>query len=107
LIHVIAVITAHPGMREAILTEFRANMPMVHVEQGCLEYGPAIDVEGLGPTHTTFGPDTFVVVEKWASPEALKAHAAAPHMAAYAARTRDMVASRVIHVLSPAVGAAR
>ena len=107
MIHVIAVITAHPGMREAILTEFRANMPMVHAEQGCLEYGPAIDAEGLGPTHTPFGPDTFVVVEKWESPEALKAHAAAPHMAAYAARTRDMVASRVIHVLSPAVGAAR
>ena len=83
MIHVIAVITAHPGMREAILTEFRANMPMVHVEQGCLEYGPAIDVEGLGPTHTPFGPDTFVVVEKWASSEALKAHTAAPHMAAY------------------------
>ena len=107
MIHVIAVITAKPGMREAILTEFRANMPMVHAEQGCLEYGPAIDAEGLGPAHTPFGPDTFVVVEKWESPEALKAHAAAPHMAAYAARTRDMVASRIIHVLSPAVDAAR
>jgi quinol monooxygenase YgiN len=40
-------------------------------------------------------------VEKWASVDALKAHAAAPHMAAYAAKTKDMVASRAIHVLSP------
>ena len=48
------------------------------------------------------GPDTFVVIEKWASADALKAHAAAPHMAAYGARTRDMLASRLIHVLSPA-----
>jgi len=39
------------------------------------------------------------VVEKWATPEALKAHGAAPHMAAYAAKTREMVASRVIHIL--------
>ena len=51
---------------------------------------------------TKFGDDTFVVIEKWESPEALKAHAASPHMAAYGAKTRDMIANRVIHVLSPA-----
>jgi quinol monooxygenase YgiN len=43
-----------------------------------------------------------VVVEKWASLDALKAHVAAPHMAAYAAKTKDLIARRVIHVLSPA-----
>jgi len=43
-----------------------------------------------------------VVIEKWESPEALKAHAAAPHMAVYAAKTKDLIANRVIHVLSPA-----
>ena len=62
---------------------------------------PAVDAEGFG-FQTPFGPDTFVVVEKWESAEALKAHAAAPHMASYSARTKDMIASRVIHVLSPA-----
>jgi len=102
VIHVIAIITAKPGMRDAILKEFRANMPAVHAEPGCIEYGPAIDAEGMGGIQTAFGPDTFVVIEKWESKEALKAHAAAPHMAAYAAKTRDMIASRVIHVLSPA-----
>ena len=51
---------------------------------------------------TPFGPDTFVVIEKWESMDALKAHGAAPHMAAYAAKTKEMIASRVIHVLSPA-----
>jgi quinol monooxygenase YgiN len=34
--------------------------------------------------------------------EALKAHAAAPHMAAYAAKTKEFIASRAIHILSPA-----
>jgi quinol monooxygenase YgiN len=48
-----------------------------------------------------FGPDTFVVIEKWESADALKAHSAAPHMAAYAGKTREHIASRVIHVLSP------
>ena len=101
MIHVLAMITAKPGRRDAVLEIFRANMPAVHAEKGCLEYGPAIDAEGIG-FQTKLGPDSFVVVEKWESIEALKAHAAAPHMAAYAAKTRDMIASRVIHVLSPA-----
>lgn len=102
MIHVVAIITAKPGMREAILKEFRANMPAVHAEAGCIEYGPAVDAEGIGAIQTRFGSDAFVVVEKWESTDALKAHAAAPHMAAYAAKTKDMIASRVIHVLSPA-----
>jgi quinol monooxygenase YgiN len=101
MIHVLAMITAKPGMRDAILNEFRANMPAVHAEKGCIEYGPAVDADGIGSFQTKFGPDSFVVIEKWESPEALKAHAASPHMAAYGAKTREMIASRVIHVLSP------
>lgn len=102
MIHVVAVITAKPGMREQILDAFRANMPAVHAEQGCIEYGPAVDAEGAGGIQTKFGPDTFVVLEKWESLDALKAHGASAHMAAYAGKTREMIASRVIHVLQPA-----
>ena len=101
MIHVIAVITAKSGQREAILREFRANMPAVHAEKGCIDYGPAVDADGVGGFQAKFGADTFVVIEKWESLEALKAHAAAPHMAAYAARTKEMIQSRVIHVLTP------
>jgi len=102
MIHVVAVITAKPGQRSAVLAAFSANVPNVHAEQGCIEYGAAIDVEDFGAFQTPFGPDTFVVIEKWASADALRAHAAAPHMAAYAAKTRPMIESRVIHVLAPA-----
>jgi quinol monooxygenase YgiN len=102
MIHVLAIITAKPGQRDAILREFHANIPAVRAEQGCIEYGPAIDAEGMGGFQTKFGPDSFVVIEKWDSADALKAHAAAPHMAAYAAKTKEMIKSRVIHVLSPA-----
>ncbi len=102
MIHVIAIITAKPGQRAQILEAFRANMPAVRAEAGCLEYGPAIDAEGMGRIQTPFGPDTFAVIEKWESREALAAHAASPHMATYAAKTKDWIASRVIHVLAPA-----
>lgn len=101
MIHVLAFITAKPGRREEVLAAFRANVPAVHAEAGCIEYGPAIDAEEIGRFQTKLGADSFVVVEKWESVEALKAHAAAPHMAAYAAKTKDMIESRVIHVLSP------
>ena len=102
MIHVVAIITAKPGLRAQILEAFHANVPAVHAEQGCIEYGPVADADGIGPFQTRFGPDTFVVIEKWESADALKAHAASPHMAAYGAKTRDLIASRVIHVLSPA-----
>ncbi len=100
-VHVLAIITAKTGMRDQVLEAFRANVPAVHAEAGCIEYGATIDAEGVGGLQTKFGDDTFVVIEKWENLDALKAHAAAPHMAAYAAKTKDMLASRVIHVLSP------
>ena len=102
MIHVLAMITTKPGMRDKVLEIFRANMPAVHAEKGCIEYGPAIDAEGVAGFQTKFGPDTFVAIEKWESSEALSAHARSPHRAAYGAKTDDMIASRVIHVLQPA-----
>ena len=102
MIHVIAVIAAKPGQREAILTHFRANVPAVRAEKGCIEYGAAVDADPALAFQAKWGPDTFLVVEKWESMEALMAHAAAPHMAAYAAKTREFIASRTIHILSPA-----
>ena len=102
MIHVIAVITAKPGQREAILQHFRANVPAVRAEQGCIEYAAAVDADPALAMQTKYGPDTFVAVEKWESMDALKAHAAAPHMAAYAGKVKDMIASRVIHILAPA-----
>jgi quinol monooxygenase YgiN len=102
MIHVIAVITAKPGKRSEVLAAFNANVPAVRAEKGCIEYGAAVDALPALPIQTPYGEDAFVVIEKWESLEALKAHGAAPHMAAYAARVKELLAGRVIHVLSPA-----
>ena len=99
MIHVLAIITTKPGKREEVLGHFRANMPAVHAEAGCIEYGPVIDADFPG---AKFGDDTFVVVEKWESADHLKAHAASPHMAAYGAKTRELLEKREIHVMQPA-----
>ena len=102
MLHVIAIVQAKPGQRAAILEAIRANLPAVRAERGCIEYGPTIDAPSVGPFQTNAGQDTIFVIEKWADADALKAHAAAPHMAAYAAKVKDLIASRVIHVLASA-----
>jgi quinol monooxygenase YgiN len=99
MIHVVAILTAQPGQRAALLEALRANLDTVRAEHGCLEYGPAIDA---ATSPSQFGPDTLLVIEKWSNADALAAHARAPHMAAYAAATKHLIASRAIHVLTPA-----
>lgn len=101
MIHVIAFITTQPGRRAEVLAEFAKVIPLVHAEAGCIEYGATVDMPGAGAIQTPLGADSFAVVEKWESLAALKAHGAAEHMKAYAARVGDMLANRVIHVLEP------
>ena len=102
MINVMAIITAKPGLRAQVLAAFEANRPAVLAEAGCIEYQANVDAIAFPPSTGTLGEDTFVVVERWASADALKAHAAAPHMAAYSAKTKELVASRVIHILEAA-----
>ena len=102
MLHLIAVITAKPGQRAALLAIFKTNVPNVLAEPGCIEYAATVDITGFEDLQAPLGPDTFIVVEKWAGPDALRAHMAAPHMADYGAKTKDLVASRLLHILTPA-----
>jgi quinol monooxygenase YgiN len=103
MIHVIATIELAAGKREAFLEEFRKLVPLVRAEQGCLEYGPAIDVTDSGIAAQALPrEDVVMVVEKWESLEALRAHLVAPHMAAYRPRVKDLVVRTTLQVLRPA-----
>ena len=102
MIHVLAIITAKPGMRDLILEAYRGNVEAVRAETGCLAYEAVVDARQAAPGFAQFGPDAFVVVEKWASMQDLQAHAVATHMKAYAAKVKDLTASRAIHVLEAA-----
>jgi len=99
MVHVIAIITAHPGKRAQLLELFQAVIPTVREEQGCIEYGVAVDVSGADPA---FGTDTYVVIEKWESLEALKAHSVAPHMKGFGQAAGPLIDKRAVHVLEPA-----
>jgi quinol monooxygenase YgiN len=102
MLHLIAVITAKPGQRDAVLAIFGANVPNVHAEPGCIEYTATVDIGGFDDIQAKLGPDTFIVVEKWASPDALRFHMASPHMAAYGESTKELIETRVLYILTPA-----
>ena len=103
MIHVVAVIKAKPGQRDAILSAFKDNVPAVHAEQGCIEYRPVMDADNAGPIQTEIGADSFMVIEKWETMDDLAAHAKSAHMAAYATKVKAMIADRSIHVLKDAL----
>ncbi len=104
MIHVIAVITARPGQRAALLDKFRKVMPLVHAEPGCVQYEPIVDLPGATSFQQPAGPDTYIVVERWESVEALRAHSGSAHMRDYNEDAASLIASRAIHVMTPASG---
>jgi quinol monooxygenase YgiN len=91
MIHVIATITLHPGVRDRFLDVFRWVTPLVRAEDGCIEYVATVDIPTPLKVQDGPRPDAVTVVEKWASLEALVAHTAAPHMAEYREKVKDYV----------------
>ena len=102
MIHVVATIQVAPGTREAFLEQFRAVMPHVLAEDGCIEYGPAVDVATTLAIQEPVRDDVVVVIEKWDSVETLNAHTRAAHMADYRTRVKDYVVGVTLQVLAPA-----
>ncbi len=45
MIYVIADIKVSPGRRDEFIKLFKTLVPSVQAEEGCLEYGPTIDLE--------------------------------------------------------------
>ncbi|OAR25738.1 antibiotic biosynthesis monooxygenase [Streptomyces sp. ERV7] len=78
-IQLIIHIATLPGRGGEQATAFEHLAPLVRAEEGCLQY----DLHQVADD-----PDRFVLIERWASPEALAAHDVSPHMiAADAANT--------------------
>ncbi len=101
MIHVIAAIKLAPGKRDEYLELFAELMPKVQAENGCIAYGPTIDVDsGLGAQEPV-RDDVVTVVEQWSDLDALLAHIGAPHMAEYKEAVKDIVLSLDLKILQP------
>jgi quinol monooxygenase YgiN len=101
MIYVIATVEVKPGKREAFLAEFHKNMPNVHAEKGCIEYGPTVDIASGLKAQIPMRENVVTIVEKWESLPDLQAHVVAPHMGTYRERVKDLVNGVTLQVLEP------
>jgi len=101
MINVLASIKVKAGKRTEFLKIFKANVPLVKNEKGCIEYCPTIDFDTKIPVQI-LNADIVTIIEKWESIEALKIHLAAPHMLAYKEKVKDIVESVSLKVLQEA-----
>ena len=102
MIHVIATITVQPGRRAEFIDAFHRLMPDVLAEDGCIAYGPAVDIESGLDAQPPVRPDVVTVVEQWESLPHLKAHLTAPHMNTWRSANGPLIRSIELAVLEPA-----
>ncbi len=101
MINVIAALHIKEGRVAEFLEIFKANVPNVLKEKGCIEYVPTTDA-ATGLAVQEKDANVVTIVEKWNSLEDLQAHLGAPHMLAYGEKVKGMLEKRSIKILSAA-----
>jgi len=101
MIHVIATIEIAPGKRDEYLELFAELVPKVRAEQGCLAYGPSVDVDSGISVQMPLRDNVVTAVEQWSDLDALKAHISAPHMEEYKENVKDIVVGLDLQILQP------
>jgi quinol monooxygenase YgiN len=98
MIFVLASIQVRPGKLPAFLERFKANVPNVINEDGCIEYIPTIDIDAK-LTPQVLDENIVTIIEKWESLEHLHTHLKASHMLSYREEVKDMVENTSLKVL--------
>jgi quinol monooxygenase YgiN len=101
MVHVLATIQLNPGVRDAYIEVLKSNIPNVLAEDGCVAYEAVIDFDSGLSAQGDLRDDVVVIVEKWESMADLEAHLAAPHMADYREKVKDMVVGVGLQILEP------
>ena len=101
MIHVLAFITVNASELDTFLEIFKANVPKVLEEEGCVEYSVTVDFPTELPIQET-NPNVVTVVEKWETFAHLQAHFTAPHMLEYKTKVEDIVEEVSLKILQEA-----
>jgi quinol monooxygenase YgiN len=101
MIYVIATVALVEGRRSEYLKELNEVSAQVRAENGCIQYGPTIDVGTGIPVQEPINENAVTIIEQWSDIDALKAHLTAHHMKAYREAVKDYVKSVTIRVLEP------
>lgn len=92
-LNVVAIIPAKPETEDAVRAALQALVVETRQQEGCLAYDLF---------ESSSSPDTFVMVERWASQEALDQHLASPHVAeALGALEGALTGEVAVHPLTP------
>ncbi len=101
MIHVLASIHVKAGKEAEFLMRFKANVPNVLGEKGCIAYTPTLDVPTGLPVQQ-LNASVITLIEQWRNLEDLRAHLSAPHMLAYREQVNDLVDHVSLKVLTEA-----
>lgn len=101
MVNVLASIRVVEGRKADFIEIFKANVPNVLNEDGCIEYIPTIDFP-TGFESQELNENLVTIIEKWESLDHLKAHLSAPHMKSYQEQVKDMVEHVGLKVLGNA-----
>ncbi len=98
-VDVVATIEVRPGQADAVLAIVQEYIDLVRAEEGCLRYDLyAVRREA----------DVLVMVEQWASKDALRDHGSAAHFVEMSGRLAEHLAGAPsVRVLAPALVRAR
>jgi quinol monooxygenase YgiN len=101
MINVIATVLVKEGKMSEFLKIFKANIPYVLEEKGCIEYAPTIDVPADLPPQIV-DSNVVTIIEKWSSLDDLRTHLSAPHMLSYRKKVVDIIDNVTLKVLKEA-----
>ena len=100
MIFVVATSVLKSGFRNAFIEAVKDNLAKVRAEDGCISYNLTGDFNSGFTAQELCGENTLTFVECWQSIDHLKAHLAAPHMAEFREKVKDMRVSSSLKVLS-------
>ncbi len=101
MIYLVVLITAKEGKLKELIRLINETAIAVRQEKGCIEYFATIDTDtGLPPQ--AVDKSRVVLLERWESLEAQKAHLETPHMKAYFKNQAGLVEGSVLMALKEA-----
>jgi quinol monooxygenase YgiN len=92
VIYVVAELRLKPGMADKAVVEARKVVAGTVKEDGCIFYDMHRSVNDA---------DKLVVVERWASREALDRHMHTPHLKAWREAGKEFILERKVEVITP------
>jgi antibiotic biosynthesis monooxygenase len=102
MIYVIASIEVKEGAKEEFLKIFKANVPAVKAESGCIMYQPTVDFDSGMDAQKHIPDNVVTIIEGWACVECLKKHLASPHMLKYKEDVKNLVKGTTLNIVEPA-----